>query len=139
MMRFLIGFLVFFIPIATMAQDTLPAFSAFSRGGGRNLISWVNNFPVVTQLNIQRSADSTKNFKTILTVPDPSLPQNGFVDTKAPPGNLFYRLFIVLDSGKYVFSKSRRAVPDTGTSTGFPAESNNSTADRRVIVSSNLN
>ena len=138
MMRFLIGFFIFLLPATTIAQDTLPGFTALSRGAGRNLISWFNNYPVVTQLNIQRSADSTKNFKTILTVPDPSLPQNGFVDAKAPVGNVFYRLFIVLDSGKYVFSKSRRAVPDTGN-TAFITESNNTAADRRVIVSSNLN
>ncbi len=139
MMRFLIALTVIILPASIIAQDTLPGFTALSRGAGRNLISWFNNYPVITQLNIQRSADSSKNFKTILTVPDPSLPQNGFVDTKAPVGNVFYRLFIVLDSGKYVFSKSRRAVPDTGSYQAFPAESNNSVADKRVIVSSNLN
>ncbi len=122
-----------------LAQDTLPGFSATSRGSGRNLISWYNNLPVITQLNIQRSADSSRNFKTILTVPDPSLPQNGFLDSKAPVGNVFYRLFIVLDSGRYVFSKSRRAIPDTGSDKAYGTESSNGAANRRVIVSSSLN
>jgi hypothetical protein len=137
MYRYWFAVLLFVLPAGLLAQDTLPKFSASSRGSLRNLISWVNAYPVVTQLNIQRSADSTKNFKTILTVPDPKLPQNGFVDTKAPPGNVFYRLFIVLDSGKYVFSRSQRAGLDT--SAEVSTESKNSAADRRVIVSANLN
>lgn len=139
MMRFLVVIALFTVPMHIFAQDTLPGFSATSRGNGRNLVSWYNNIPVITQLNIQRSSDSTRNFKTILMVPDPSLPQNGVVDTKAPPGNVFYRLFIVLDSGRYVFSKSKRAVPDTGSNRSNFTETSNGAADRRVIVSSSLN
>ncbi|RYZ13793.1 MAG: hypothetical protein EOP49_54105, partial [Sphingobacteriales bacterium] len=97
MFRFRILILWFVLPIGVFAQDTLPEFSASTRGGGRNLISWVNTYPEITQLNVQRSTDSLKAFKTILMVPDPKIPQNGFVDTKAPVGNVFYRLFIVLD------------------------------------------
>ena len=137
MNRFWPAVLLFLFPAWLIAQDTLPKFSAISRGNSRNLISWINTFPVVTQLNIQRSSDSAKNFKTILTVPDPKLPQNGFVDTKYPPGNVFYRLFIVLDSGKYVFSRSQRAILDT--SAEVSNESKNGAAERRVIVSANLN
>lgn len=95
------------------AQDTLPNFSATTRGNNRVVISWTNNYKYVSQISIQRSTDSTKNFKTILTVPDASVPQNGFVDSKAPANNLFYRIFIVLDSGRYVFTKSKRAFWDT--------------------------
>ena len=95
------------------AQDTLPNFTATTKGNNRVVISWTNNYKFVSQINIQRSTDSTKNFKTILTVPDPTVPQNGFVDSKAPANNLFYRIFIVLDSGKYVFTKSKRAFWDT--------------------------
>ena len=74
------------------------------RGPGRILISWHNPYPVVTQISIQRSADSLRNFSTLLTVPDPTLPENGAVDSKAPHPNFYYRLFIVLESGKYLFS-----------------------------------
>lgn len=137
MNRFLVAVLLFVLPAGLLAQDTLPKFSASARGSSRNLISWVNAYPVVTQLNIQRSGDSARNFKTILTVPDPKLPQNGFVDTKAPPGDVFYRLFIVLDSGKYVFSRSQRAGLDTNSAAG--TETKNGAAERRVIVSANLN
>jgi hypothetical protein len=90
------------------AQDTLPRFSASARGPGRILISWHNKFPIVSQISIQRSADSLKNFATLLTVPDPRLPENGAMDNKASHPNFYYRLFIVLDKGKYIFTPSRR-------------------------------
>ncbi|RYG00090.1 MAG: hypothetical protein EOO02_15610, partial [Chitinophagaceae bacterium] len=110
MTRYLIVILFFVLPAALLAQDTLPQFSVTTRGNNRNLISWVNNYPLITQINIQRSADSLKGFKTILTVPDPTIPQNGFVDAKAPAGKNFYRLFILLDSGKYEFGKARAPI-----------------------------
>src|SRR6185312_11120768 len=90
------------------AQDTLPHFSATNRGAGKILISWHNNYPVVTQISIQRSAYSLKYFTTLLTVPDPTLPENGAVDGKAPAPDMFYRLFIVFDNGRYLFTASRR-------------------------------
>jgi len=90
------------------AQDTLPRFSAMARGPGKILISWHNKFRVVTQISIQRSADSLRNFTTLLTVPDPRLPENGAMDYTAIHPNFYYRLFIVLDNGKYIFTPSRR-------------------------------
>ena len=90
-------------------QDTLPGFSATMRGPGKVLISWHNNYPVVTQISIQRSADSLKYFTTLLTVPDPALPENGAVDSRSPLAGWFYRLFIVFDNGRYLFTPSRRA------------------------------
>lgn len=118
---------------SSVAQDTLPGFTATTRGNNRVLISWTNKYPVVTQINIQRSYDSTRNFQTILAVPDPRIPQNGFVDSKAPTPFMFYRLFIVLDSGKYLFSKSKRAFWDTAKVVRQSTQNN-----RRVIVSDNV-
>jgi len=89
------------------AQDTLPAFTA-KNINGKIILSWVNHFPVVKQLSIQRSSDSLKGFKTILTLPDPSSVTNGFLDNNAPDTISFYKIYILLDSGKYVFSKSQR-------------------------------
>lgn len=89
------------------AQDTLPAFTA-RNVNGKIILSWVNDFPVVKQLSIQRSSDSLKGFKTILTLPDPTSVTNGFLDNNAPDTVSFYKLYILLDSGKYVFSKSQR-------------------------------
>lgn len=101
------------LTFAARSQKTLPEFSATTKGGGRTIISWINAYPNITQISIQRSFDSLKNYKTILTVPDPHVLENGFVDAKAPTAFQFYRLFIVLDSGRYLFSKPRRPVWDT--------------------------
>jgi len=101
-------FTIFFFAIAAGAQDTLPRFSATARGTGKILVSWHNPFTGITQINIQRSTDSLKNFTTLLTVPDPRLPENGAMDTKAPHPNFYYRLFVVLENGKYFFTSSRR-------------------------------
>lgn len=90
------------------AQDTLPDFSVVNRNG-KIILSWVNDYPVIKQLSIQRSEDSTKGFKTILTLPDPTSVTNGFLDNNAPSPNSFYKLYILLDNGKYTFSKAQKA------------------------------
>ncbi len=109
------GFLLIgiFLSSTLRAQDTLPRFSVNARGPGKILISWHNNYPVVSQISIQRSTDSLKNFTTLITVPDPKLPENGAMDSKAPHPNFYYRLFVVLDNGKYLFTSSRRPRSNT--------------------------
>lgn len=96
-----------------MAQDTLPKFTVKNVGGNRIVISWKNRFESVKQISIQRSFDSLKNFKSILTVADPGLPENGFVDTKASNDRMFYRLYIMMDKGVFLFSDPKRPVMDT--------------------------
>jgi hypothetical protein len=101
--------LTFLIPGSNArAQDTLPRFSVNVRGAGKILVSWHNPFSTLTQISIQRSTDSLKGFTTLLTVPDPMLPENGAIDSKANSPNYFYRLFIVLEGGNYLFSQSQR-------------------------------
>ncbi len=97
------------------AQDTLPKFTVRNTGGGKIIISWTNQYTLVKQISIQRSADSARNYKTILSVPDPMNRQNGYVDTKAPSTNMFYRLFIVLDGSSFLFSTPKRPVIDSTT------------------------
>ena len=100
------------------AQDTLPAFSVVNKGNDRIIVSWTNPYSdTIRQLSVQRSSDSLKGFKTILTLPDPTLPQNGFADAQASSPNMFYRLYILLDKGRYIFSKSKRPVIDTAKTT----------------------
>ena len=85
-MRKLILFLFLLTTVAFAplhAQDTLPKFSVKNVGSNRIIVGWINTFENAKQISIQRSFDSTKGFKTILTVADPTLPQNGFMDTKA--------------------------------------------------------
>lgn len=104
------------ISLPVHSQDTLPRFTVVGKPNNRNIVSWTNPFKSISQIGIQRSHDSIKNFTTILTVPDPRVKQNGFVDTKAPVAVNFYRLFIVLDSGNYIFTNSKRAILDSTNS-----------------------
>jgi hypothetical protein len=103
---------VFILPYAK-AQDTLPGFTASLKSTGKVLISWRNGYPSINQISIQRSTDSLRNFTTLITVPDPKIPENGFVDSKANGTKMFYRIFILFPNSKYVFTKSRRASPET--------------------------
>jgi hypothetical protein len=95
------------------AQDTLPNFLLKNAGNNRIVIGWTNTFTEIKQLSIQRSFDSLSGYKTILTVADPSTPQNGYVDAKATNDHMFYRLYIQLDKGNYLFSRAKRPVTDT--------------------------
>lgn len=105
------------------SQDTLPDFTVVNRNG-KVILSWVNNFPVIKQLSIQRSPDSLKGFKTILTLPDPSSVTNGFLDNNAPDASSFYKLYILLDNGNYMFSASQKPrknlPPASGRETNRP-------------------
>jgi hypothetical protein len=102
------------------AQDPLPAFEVRDIGSGRIVISWYNNYPKTAQLTIQRSFDSLRGYKSILTVPDPSAVQNGFADTKAVNDHMFYRLYILLDKGNYFFTTPKRPVKQTAATMGAP-------------------
>jgi len=106
-------FCIFLSGIQLVAQDSLPNFSVKNVGARRIILGWNNQFREIRQISIQRSFDSLKNFKTILTVADPTTPQNGYVDTKATNDHMFYRLYILLDQGVYIFSPSRRPLLDT--------------------------
>ena len=108
--KFLIPFfiLMFTCPVA-FAQDTLPKFSVTNAGKNRMIVGWVNNYELVKQISIQRSFDSLGIYKTILSLTDPNAKQNGYADTKAPNDHMFYRLFVVLDKGEFIFTKPKKA------------------------------
>ncbi|HEX6334924.1 MAG TPA: hypothetical protein VFZ78_11900 [Flavisolibacter sp.] len=107
----LILFLVAAMP--AVAQDTLPKFSVRHIGNNKVIIGWVNNYPLTKQISIQRSHDSLRNFTTIMSVADPNAIQNGFADLKAPNDHMYYRLFINLDKGAFLFTESKQPVLDT--------------------------
>jgi hypothetical protein len=109
----LLLFFIIFAGTALYAQDTLPKFSVKSAGNNRTVIGWTNNFSTIKQISIQRSFDSLNNYKTILTVLDPTIPQNGYVDTKATNDHMFYRLYIMLDKGIYMFSDAKKPAMDS--------------------------
>jgi len=112
-LRLIIGIIGIGFNTTMSAQDTLPNFVVKDAGNNRIIIGWVNNFQNVKQISIQRSFDSTKNYKTILSVADPKAVQNGFADTKAPNDHMWYRLFYLLEAGKFYFTAAKKPVIDT--------------------------
>jgi hypothetical protein len=122
---------ILLLSLIARAQDTLPRFSVAARGPGKILISWHNHYPTVTQISIQRSADSLKYFTTLLTVPDPHLPENGAMDLKATHPNFYYRLFIVLGEGKYLFTSSKKPQTNTGVT---PAATQDDTDETDALL-----
>jgi len=115
------------------AQDTLPNFSARNAGNNRMIIGWVNNFQDVRQISIQRSFDSAKNYKTILTVADPKAVQNGFADTKAPNDHMWYRIFYVLDAGKFYFTAAKKPVIDTSKTSATEVKAEEGVPTEKIV------
>ena len=101
------------LSFSCFSQDSLPNFSVVHKGNNRIIVSWNNKYPQLKQISIQRSSDSLNNFKTILTVPDPMNPQNGFMDTKAQAGKLFYRIYILFNGGNFLVSKPKTPIFDS--------------------------
>jgi hypothetical protein len=119
------------------AQDTLPHFTLVERGN-KVVISWVNPYERLVQLNVQRSFDSLKYFSTIYSATSPGLPQNGFTDTKMPTNRVFYRIFYVLEGGNYFFSVVRRLGVDADVTGMRDIKNANlfniSESDRRTVT-----
>ena len=114
-----------------MAQDTLPAFTVVNRSG-KVIVSWVNPFDSLVQISIQRSPDSLRGYKTIMTVPDPRSVTNGYLDNKAPNTNMFYKIYVQQPGGRYFFSKAKRPVDDKGRLTVYSPATNNQGGNRLV-------
>ncbi|MBV9961227.1 MAG: hypothetical protein JO072_03200 [Parafilimonas sp.] len=72
-------------------------------------IEWKNPYgDSVVQLNVQRSWDSIKNFRTIFVPLSPELPQNGYIDETGGYNTQYYRVFYVLANGSFFFTKSKK-------------------------------
>lgn len=72
-------------------------------------IEWQNLYgDSVVQLNVQRSWDSVKNFRTIFVPLSPELPQNGYIDESAGYTGMYYRIFYVLADGSFFFTKAKK-------------------------------
>ncbi len=94
--------------------DSLPMFKVTNPLTGNIIISWVNKYPSIKQITVQRSTDSIKNFKSIATMPNASIPQNGYSDKSTlPKVKYFYRLYLVIDNRTFFNTKSQSAVIDT--------------------------
>lgn len=107
---------MFFAAFA-FAQQPLPDFKIIKGPKNRTILSWKNNFgDNLTVLNIQRSTDSVKGFRTIHSVDNKSLTVNAYTDNKPVPGADYYRFYYVLKKGGYHFTKAKHVA------TGFVSE-----------------
>ncbi len=119
---FLLGLLLY-TPIHS--QALLPDFSVRELTRGKIQISWNNPYQNCIQLAIQRSTDSSKNFRTIFSALSPELASSGYVDNKAVFANKYwYRIFYVLEGGAYFFTKAIAIEPKP-----FPQPGNTITRD----------
>jgi hypothetical protein len=96
------------LSFSVFAQGILPDITVRELTQGKVQIAWVNpHGENCVQLAIQRSSDSVNNFRTIFSSLSPELPSNGYVDNKPIRGiRTYYRIFYVLQSGAYYFSKT---------------------------------
>src|ERR1019366_1768538 len=91
----------------SFSQDTLPEVSVTSISK-KVLISWTNPFTSVTNIIIQRSPDSLKNFKTIGSVLNVKSKTNGFSDNNEFSTPQYYRVLTTFEGGTYMFSQSHK-------------------------------
>jgi hypothetical protein len=110
---FIFCFFLSIIVSRSVAQDTLPKITV-KKISNKIIISWKTTYGAnISTINIQRSSDSLRNFTTIGSVLEPMNRENGYLDTKAPGLNMFYRVFVAFEGGTYIFTKSYRPVTDT--------------------------
>jgi len=109
-------FFILFILANTLqavAQKALPQITVKDING-KIVISWMNDYKENTSnISIQRSWDSLKNYVTIGTVLNAMNKENGFADANAPYNRMYYRVFISFEGGKYIYSDI--ATPTRGT------------------------
>lgn len=107
-------FAFFISALSVFAQtDTLPEFTAIKKQNGEIVISWVSSFKNVSQMNVQRSKDSLRNFSTIHSLPNPEVKNYSYTDKTAKNDSGYYRVFILFEGSNYVFTKSKRLFIDT--------------------------
>lgn len=99
-------------PSQQYTPPVLPDFMALIKTGKIQL-EWLSGFTNVKQIGIQRSLDSVLNFNTIAYASYPAQTRNVYLDTKPLPGSNYYRLFILLNTGRYMYSNTVLAVPDS--------------------------
>ena len=106
----IIIFLASFICLCneSIAQQKLPAITAKNLNG-KIVLSWLNLYKrPISNILIQRSYDSLRNFSTIGTVLNPLNTENGFPDINPPYDKMYYRLNIIFEGGQYEIGPSTR-------------------------------
>lgn len=105
--------LFFLVTVSNVkAQEFLPGITV-KDFNGKIIVSWQNAYKVpVSNISIQRSFDSLKNYTTIGSVLNPQNLENGYADDKPPYNKMYYRVFISFEGGSYLFSSIERPVKE---------------------------
>ena len=110
----IVVFIIFSSASALYAQQikaALPQFGLQIIGKDRVRISWVNPYGEdLIQINVQRSYDSIHGYKTVFSTPSPELPENGFIEPYYPGVKVYYRIFYMLSSNAYFFTKIKNTI-----------------------------
>lgn len=114
--------------MTSYAQEELPDFSLYKVGGGRVVISWTHSLRDIKQVSIQRSHDPKNFFKTIATMPDPTIMQNGLADTHAPHDSMYYRIFVMQEGGRFFTTPVKQPAVDSLGLAGAYGSTDNTTA-----------
>jgi hypothetical protein len=129
-------FVFLLMAINGFSQPILPDFSLKKGDQNQRVLAWRNGFgSAVAVLNIQRSADSVSDFRTIYSAENPQLEVNAWTDTKPVPGLDYYRIFYSLTNGMYYFTKAQKVA------TGFISFGllNNVAAYKNVNIEGDVN
>ncbi len=110
--RILFIFSCLLFTIESQAQKILPGITV-KNFGGKIIVSWQNQFSSpVSNILVQRSYDSLKNYSTIGTVLNPQNKENGYADVNPPYNKMYYRVSVYFEGGTYVISAPERPVKD---------------------------
>lgn len=108
--------IIFFVILSALffnksfGQNSLPNIT-INYFNGKTVVSWLNDYEKnVTNIFIQRSFDSLKNFSTIGSVLIPQNKENGFLDNNPPYSKMFYRVSVTFEGGTYEIGPSSRAL-----------------------------
>jgi len=76
----------------------------------------------MSQINIQRSKDSNRNYITIHSCPQPLAKTYSFTDPSATNDTMYYRIFLLFDGATYTFTKPKRPVEEKQVITQQPKD-----------------
>ena len=112
----IIKFLI--LPILTccgkyaFSQNSLPEITV-KNINGKIIVSWLNDYTQpISNIFIQRSYDSLKNFSTIGSVLNPLNKENGYPDLNPPYNKMYYRVSVSFEGGAYTIGPSTRPVKE---------------------------
>jgi hypothetical protein len=109
-----IFFLLFYFTVTAFAQQKPLPVIMVKNINGKIIISWINDYTKpITTLNIQRSYDSLRNYKTAGSVLSPQSRENGYADVNTPYNKMYYRIFVAFEGGTYAYSNIMRPIKDT--------------------------